>query len=224
MLSKSEQLEKLVEGGVIAVVRRIPAEKIERVAESLVRGGITALEITVDSEDAFGSIERLSRKLDGRAIVGAGTVTDAESAVMAIRSGAEFLFSPSLHQDVIRIASHHGKISVPGVLTPTEMITAIEWGADLVKLFPAASFSPAYLKAVKAPFPHIPIIPTGGIDERNVQAFIAAGAAAVGVGGKLVDGGAIAAGDFAALENAARAYVELVKKARLERVESGSKR
>jgi 2-dehydro-3-deoxyphosphogluconate aldolase/(4S)-4-hydroxy-2-oxoglutarate aldolase len=224
MLPKTMLLEKLVESGVIAVVRRIPAEKMERVAESLVRGGITALEITVDSEDAFACIARLSRQYRGQAIVGAGTVIDAESAAMAIQSGADFLFSPSLHQDVIRIAARHGKISVPGVLTPTEMITAIEWGADLVKLFPAASFEPSYLQAIKAPFPHIPIIPTGGIDERNVAAFIQAGAAAVGIGGTLLDRKSIEAGDYAAVENAAKTYVELVREARLDGRMSGSKR
>lgn len=224
MLPKTLLLEKLVEGGVIAVVRRVPTEKIDRVAESLVRGGVTALEITVDSEDAFSSIERLSRQLKGDAIVGAGTVIDAESAAMAIQSGADFLFSPSLHQDVIRVAARYGKICVPGVLTPTEMITAMEWGADLVKLFPAASFGPAYLHAVKAPFPHIPIIPTGGIDEHNAAAFIQAGAAALGIGGTLVDRKSIEAGDFASVEKAAQTYVELVREARLSGKGSGIKR
>ncbi|QRG66708.1 bifunctional 4-hydroxy-2-oxoglutarate aldolase/2-dehydro-3-deoxy-phosphogluconate aldolase [Brevibacillus choshinensis] len=224
MLPKTMLLEKLVESGVIAVVRRIPTEKIDRVAESLVRGGVTALEITVDSEDAFSSIARLSRQLRGVAIVGAGTVIDAEAAAMAIQSGADFLFSPSLHHEVIRVAARHGKICVPGVLTPTEMITAIEWGADLVKLFPAASFGPAYLQAVKAPFPHIPIIPTGGIDEQNASSFIQAGAAALGIGGTLLDRKLIEAGDFGALEKTAKTYVELVREARRAGNESGCER
>lgn len=214
MLPKTMLLEKLVESGVIAVIRRIPEEKIEQVAESLVKGGVTALEITVDSDSAFSSIAKLSRQLQGRAIVGAGTVIDSESAAMAIQSGADFIFSPSLHQGVIRTALRHGKISVPGVMTPTEMVSAIEWGADLVKLFPAAGFGVQYLKDVKAPFPHIPIIPTGGIDEHNVKPYILAGAAAVGIGGNLLDREAIQAGNFAAVENAAKTYVALIRQAR----------
>lgn len=224
MLPKSMLLNKLTESGVIAVIRRIPEEKIEQVAESLVKAGVTALEITVDSEGAFASITRLSRQWRGRAIVGAGTVIDAQTAAMAIQSGADFLFSPSLHRDVIQIASRHGKISVPGVMTPTEMIAAIEWGADLVKLFPAASLGPAYMKAVKDPFPHIPIIPTGGIDEQNITSFITAGAAAVGIGGTLLNRKWIEANDFAAVENAAKTYVDMVRQARLDCGNSGSKR
>lgn len=224
MQEKAFILEKLRESGVIAVVRRIPREQVEEVADSLVRGGITALEITVDSEDAFATIKRLSRRLQGRAVVGAGTVIDGEAAAAAIKSGADFLFSPSLHLDVIRAAARHGKISVPGVMTPTEMINAIEWGADLVKLFPAASLGPAYLQAVKAPFPHIPVIPTGGIDEGNAASFIRAGATALGIGGTLLDRKTIAAGDYAQVEKAAKTYVEIVRQARLECGDSGGKR
>ncbi len=216
MLPKTMLLERLVESGVIAVIRRIPEDRIEQVADSLVRGGVTALEITVDSESAYASIATLSRRYQGRAIVGAGTVIDSESAVMAIKSGADFIFSPSLHQDVIRAALRYGKIAVPGVMTPTEMITAVEWGADLVKVFPAAALGVPYLKDVKAPFPHIPIIPTGGIDEHNAAAFIEAGAAAVGIGGKLLDRRAIAAGDFAVVEQSARTIVEAVRHARVD--------
>lgn len=224
MLPKTMLLEKLVESGVIAVIRRIPEEKIEQVAESLVEGGVTALEITVDSDSAFSSIAKLSRQLHGRAIVGAGTVIDSESAAMAIQSGAEFIFSPSLHQGVIRTALRHGKISVPGVMTPTEMITAIEWGADLVKLFPAAGLGVQYLKDVKAPFPHVPIIPTGGVDEHNVKLYILAGAAAVGIGGNLLDRKAIQDGNYAAVENAAKTYVELIRQAREDCGGNNSKR
>jgi 2-dehydro-3-deoxyphosphogluconate aldolase/(4S)-4-hydroxy-2-oxoglutarate aldolase len=216
VLPKTMLLEQLVESGVIAVVRRIPEDKFEQVAESLVQGGVTALEITVDSDSAFASIAKLSRQLQGRAIVGAGTVIDSESAVMAIRSGADFIVSPSLHQGVIRTALRYGKIVVPGVMTPTEMITAVEWGADMVKVFPAAALGVQFLKDVKAPYPYIPIIPTGGIDEHNVAAFIQAGAAAVGIGGNLLDRQAIQAGDFAAVKHAAETYVKAIRQARLD--------
>lgn len=214
MLPKVILMEKLVESGIIAVIRRIPEEKIIQVGESLVEGGVTALEITVDAPGAFRSISRLSNLLRGRAIVGAGTVIDSVAARLAIDSGAEFILSPSLHQDVIKTALRYGKIAVPGVMTPTEMITAIEWGADLVKVFPATGLGVQFIRDVKGPFSHIPIIPTGGINLENVASFIEAGVAAVGIGGNLVDRGAIEASDYAKITRAAQEYVAAVKEAR----------
>ncbi|BCJ87599.1 bifunctional 4-hydroxy-2-oxoglutarate aldolase/2-dehydro-3-deoxy-phosphogluconate aldolase [Effusibacillus dendaii] len=214
MLPKVELLQKLVGSGVIAVMRRIPEESAEQVAESLVAGGITALEVTLDSSNALSTIRRLSAKLKERAVVGAGTVLDGVSARLAIDSGADFLLSPSLHQDVIRTALRYGKIAVPGVMTPTEMITAVEWGADFVKMFPAAGLGASYIKDVKAPFPHIQVIPTGGIDLRNIASFIEAGAAAVGIGGNLLDRQAIAQSDFEKLTETAKQYVAAVRNAR----------
>lgn len=216
MLPKVQMLQKLVESGVIAVIRRVPEDKVDQVAESLVEGGVTALEVTVDSPGGFEAISRISAKLKGRAIVGAGTVIDSESARLAIHHGADFIFCPSLHQDVIRTALRYGKISVPGVMTPTEMITAIEWGADLVKIFPAAGLGVQYIKDVKGPFPHVPVIPTGGVNLQNVSDFIRAGVAAVGIGGNLVDRKAIDAGDFAKITDTAKQYVAAIEATRLE--------
>ncbi|KAB2329557.1 bifunctional 4-hydroxy-2-oxoglutarate aldolase/2-dehydro-3-deoxy-phosphogluconate aldolase [Cytobacillus depressus] len=214
MLPKVMLLNKLVESGVIAVIRRIPEDQIELVAESLVEGGVTALEVTVDSPGAFTVISKLSKKMRGRALVGAGTVLDGESARLAIQSGAEFIFSPSLHQEVVRTALRYGKIAVPGVMTPTEMITAIEWGADLVKIFPAAGLGVQYIKDIKAPFPHIPVIPTGGINLENVASFVQAGVAAVGIGGNLVDYQAIEESDFERITQTAKQYVTSIQEAR----------
>jgi len=214
VIQKMFLMRKLTECGVIAVIRRLPEALVEQVAEHLVAGGITALEVTVDSPGAFSVIRRLAERLKDRAIVGAGTVLDAESARLAIDSGADFLLSPSLHRDVIQTALRYGKIAVPGVLTPTEMITAVEWGADLVKIFPASAFGAQYIRDIKAPFPHIPVIPTGGIHLGNLASFIQAGAAAVGVGGNLLDRRAIETGDFAKIEALARQYVTVVQQAR----------
>jgi len=215
-LPKVALLQKLVESGVIAVIRRLPEDKVEKVAESLVEGGVTALEVTVDSQGAFQVIEKISKQLKGRAIVGAGTVIDSESARLAIVHGADFVFSPSLHQDVIKTALRYGKIAVPGVMTPTEMITALEWGADLVKIFPAAGLGVRYIKDVKAPFPQVPVIPTGGVDLNNVADFIKAGVAAVGIGGNLMDKAAIEQNDFAKITQIAAKYVEAIQSARSE--------
>jgi 2-dehydro-3-deoxyphosphogluconate aldolase / (4S)-4-hydroxy-2-oxoglutarate aldolase len=216
MLPKVKMLQKLVESGVIAVIRRVPAEKVDQVAEALVEGGVTALEVTVDSQGSFEAISRLSKKLKDRAIVGAGTVIDSESARLAIYHGADFVFCPSLHEDVIRTALRYGKIAVPGVATPTEMITAIEWGADLVKIFPATTLGVKFIKDVKGPFPHIPVIPTGGVDLQNVSDFVRAGVAAVGIGGNLVDRKAIEADDFARITDTAKKYVSAIAATRAE--------
>lgn len=214
MLPKVAFLQRLTESGVIAVIRRIPEEAVEQVAHSLVEGGVTALEVTIDSPGALQVIGRLSKQVKDRAIVGAGTVIDGESARLAIEHGADFLFSPSLHENVIRTALRYGKIAVPGVMTPTEMITAIEWGADLVKIFPAAGLGVQYIKDIKAPFPHIPVIPTGGVSLENVASFFQAGVAAVGIGGNLLDRNAIAASDFAKITAVSKQYVEAIRQAR----------
>jgi 2-dehydro-3-deoxyphosphogluconate aldolase / (4S)-4-hydroxy-2-oxoglutarate aldolase len=214
MLPKVSLLERLVQSGVIAVIRRIPHEKVEYVAQSLVEGGVTALEVTVDTPYAFEAINKLVHRLNGRALVGAGTVLDSESAFLAIQSGADFIFSPSLHEGVIRTALRYGKIAVPGVMTPTEMVTAVELGADLVKIFPAAGLGVKYIKDVKAPFPHIPVIPTGGVNLENVASFIDAGVAAVGIGGNLLDSQAIADSNYGKITDIASQYVTAIKAAR----------
>ncbi|WP_134705194.1 bifunctional 4-hydroxy-2-oxoglutarate aldolase/2-dehydro-3-deoxy-phosphogluconate aldolase [Ammoniphilus sp. YIM 78166] len=215
MLPKVVLLQKLVESGVIAVIRRIPEDKVERVADSLVEGGVTALEVTIDSPGAFAVIRKLSARFGDRAIIGAGTVVDSESARLAIDSGASFIFSPSLHQDVIRTALRYGKVVVPGVMTPTEMIQAIEWGADMVKIFPASGLGVQYIKDIKGPFPYIPVIPTGGVKLDNVSSFIQAGVSAVGIGGNLLDPKAIQDHNFMAITEIAKRYVTAVREARV---------
>ncbi len=214
MLPKGRMLEKLVESGVIAILRQVPQEQAERLAEGLVEGGVTALEVTVQTSDAFATIEMLKKRLQGRAVVGAGTVIDGETARLAINSGADFLFSPSLHQDVIRTALRYGKIAMPGVMTPTEMINAMEWGADLVKVFPAATLGAGFFKDVKGPFPHIPLVPVGRINLDNAASFIRAGAVAVGIGSNLVDRRLMEQGAFDEIKRMAAQYVETIQQAR----------
>jgi 2-dehydro-3-deoxyphosphogluconate aldolase / (4S)-4-hydroxy-2-oxoglutarate aldolase len=217
MLPKVALLQKLIDSGIIAVMRGIPQDKIIAVATSLVDGGVTALEITIDSPDAFVTINRLSKILKDRAIIGAGTVLDSEGARLAINSGADFILSPSLHQDVIRTTLRYGKIAIPGVMTPTEIITAIEWGADLVKVFPATGLGVQFIKDIKGPLSHIPIIPTGGINLNNVASFIEAGVAAVGIGGNLLDRQAIESSDFQRITRIAQQYVSIIHGARSPR-------
>jgi len=201
-------LQTLTKGGIIAVIRRIQAEKVEEIADALVSSGITALEITVDSADSYEIINKLSRRFEGKAVVGAGTVLDGYAAYQAIHSGAEFIFSPTLNIETIRTTLRYGKISIPGVMTPTEALTAIEHGADAVKIFPASTIGNQFLKDLKAPCPQIPMIPTGGINLENIESFIQNGAISVGIGGNLIKG------DYDFIKENAAKYVNKVKEAR----------
>lgn len=214
MEAKLELIKKITENGVIAVIRQIPKEKVIQVAESLIDGGVNVLEVTVDSDDAFQIMERLSHEFKGRSIIGAGTVLDSLSAEAAIRSGAEFIVSPILKREVIKTTLLHGKISIPGIMTPTEMVEAQGQGADIVKFFPASVGGPEFIKNVKGPLPHIEIIATGGVDLHNASEFIKAGAAAIGVGGNLVDKNIISEGSYEKLTMLAKEYVDKVKATR----------
>lgn len=207
-------INRLTENGVVAVIRKIPKEKVSKVAESLIAGGVNALEVTLDGEDAFNVIEKLVSEFKDQAVIGAGTVIDAISAELAIRSGAEFIVSPVLREEVIKTTLRNGKISIPGANTPTEMLTAIEYGANIVKVFPASVGGPEFIQNVRGPLPQIPIIPTGGIDFENAAAFIKAGAIAVGAGGNLVDNQAISEDNYEKITVLAKKYVEIVKAAR----------
>lgn len=211
MQTKLELMNRLTENGVVAVIRRIPREKAMEVAESLIEGDVNALEITIDNDDALKIIKDLNTEFQDRAIIGAGTVLDEVSAELAIRSGAKFIVSPNLKKEVIRTTLRHGKVSIPGVMTPTEMVEAVECGADIVKVFPASVGGPEFIKNINGPLPHIYIMPTGGIGLHNAEDFIKAGAIAIGVGGNLVDKKVISEGDYSKLTAIAREYVGIVR-------------
>ncbi|WP_318506581.1 bifunctional 4-hydroxy-2-oxoglutarate aldolase/2-dehydro-3-deoxy-phosphogluconate aldolase [Bacillus sp. T3] len=173
--------------GVVAVIRDAKVDTIVPIAKALQQGGVTALEITMETPKALSIIEILADQMDDDVLVGAGTVLDPETARAAIMSGAKFVFSPTVNIETIKMTKRYGVISVPGAFTPTEVLTAYEHGADLIKVFPANTGGPGHLKAIRGPLPHIPLMPTGGIDLNNVGSFIKAGAIAVGVGSTLVD-------------------------------------
>lgn len=173
--------------GVVAVIRDAKVDTIVPIAKALQLGGVTALEITMETPKALSIIELLADQMDDEVLVGAGTVLDPETARAAIMSGAKFVFSPTVNVETIKMTKRYGVISVPGAFTPTEVLTAYEHGADLIKVFPANTGGPGHLKAIRGPLPHIPLMPTGGIDLNNVGSFIKAGAIAVGVGSTLVD-------------------------------------
>jgi 2-dehydro-3-deoxyphosphogluconate aldolase/(4S)-4-hydroxy-2-oxoglutarate aldolase len=173
--------------GVVAVIRGATPESIISIGNALKDGGVTALEITMETPRAASVIEAAAAYFGDEVLVGAGTVLDPETARMAILSGAKFIFSPTVRKETITMAKRYGVISVPGAFTPTEILTAYEYGADLIKVFPADAFGPSYLKNIAGPLPHIPLMPTGGVDLHNTADYMKAGAVAVGVGSTLVN-------------------------------------
>lgn len=202
--------------GVVAVMRGMEPRYVVAAARAIRAGGIEVLEVTVDAPGAFGMLEAVQTELAGEAVIGAGTVLDAATARSAIAAGAEFIFTPTIDVDVIRMALRYGKVVIPGAMTPTEILAAFSAGAPAVKVFPAGVLGPDYIRQVRAPLPQIPLVPTGGVDAANAPAFIRAGAAAVGVGGALIDRQAIRRGEWAVLTERARQIAAAVAEARGE--------
>jgi len=204
-----------MEWGVLGIIRVQEAEGLLRITKALQEGGLNCVEITMTTPGALRAIEEAGGKLEG-VTMGAGTVLDAPTARQAILAGAEFLVTPTVEVDVIETARRYGIVVIPGAMTPTEILTAWEMGADMIKVFPAGILGPGYLKAVRGPLPQIPLVPTGGITAGNAGEFIRAGAAMVCAGGWLVDKKAVAEGRYEVLTEQARKLVEAVKKAKAE--------
>lgn len=214
MMSKGNVLDGMLETGVVAIVRLDSSENLVRVAEAIAEGGVRHIEFTMTTPGALRTLEEVSGRLGGDVVFGAGTVLDSESARAAILAGARFIVAPNLNPDVIRLCNRYGVVSMPGALTPTEILQAWEAGADVVKVFPCNMFGPGYLSAVLAPLPQVRLAPVGGVDADNVSAYIRAGAACVGVGSSLVSSRLVAGGDWAALTERARAFVRGVQEGR----------
>ena len=210
-----EALAQIVEEGVVPVIRVASAEEAMGVAKALKEGGISVIEVTMTVPGAMDVIKEVSQKFKDQVLLGAGTVLDPETARLALINGARFLVTPSLNLETIRLANRYGAVIIPGALTPTEIVTAWEAGADLVKVFPIGQVGgPAYIRAIKAPLPQIPLVPTGGVNLQNAGEFIKAGAAAIAAGGELVDKKAVAEKKFNVIAENARKFLEEVKKAR----------
>lgn len=206
-MTKHEIVQYLTHHGIVAIIRADGGgDDLVRCVEALAAGGVRCIEITLTTPGALEAIEAASKRLAGAdVLLGAGSVVDGASARLAILAGARYIVSPITSQEVIRMAHRHGAAVLPGAFTPTEIFQAWEWGADIVKVFPATLGGLDYIKAVRAPLPQIPLCPTGGIDLDNIDAFIDAGVAAVGIGSNLVSKKLLAAEDWDGLrENAAR--------------------
>lgn len=208
-------IEKIKDVGIVPVVRAATVEEANRAIEAICAGGIPVVEITMTVPNAIEVIREMVQQKRGEALIGAGTVTNREQADACLKAGAQFLVSPGLSVPVLEVARSNAKLAIPGALTPTELMSAQDNGARLVKIFPCGNVGgPKYLKSLKAPFPHALLIPTGGVNLTNAADFIAAGAFALGVGADLVDAKALREGDLQKVTSAAQELVHVVGQAR----------
>ena len=208
------RLQRVLDNGIVAVVRSPDSHRLVDVAKALAEGGVRVMEITFTVPNALEVIRQVKQQLGEGILLGAGTVLDAETARAALLAGAEFIVAPTLNIDVIRLCHRYDKLVMPGAFTPTEILAAWEAGADIVKVFPADVGGPAYIKALRGPLPQIRLMPTGGVDLNTAGEFLKAGACCLGVGSQLVDPKAVDAGDYAHIRDLARQYVEIVQKNR----------
>lgn len=214
MDSKEINLETITDCGVVAIVRVGSAQEAIEVCGAIAEGGIRPIEITMTVPGAVDVIKEFKSAMKGEVLVGAGTVLDPETARAVILAGAEFIVTPTLNLKVIEVCHRYSKVIIPGTFTPTEILTAWEAGADIVKVFPATVGGPKYLKDIKGPLPQIRLIPTGGVDLANTPDFIRAGAVAVAVGTSLVDKDAVRERKYGVITEKAKKFVEAVKLAR----------
>ncbi len=215
---KHEQIfSTIADSGIVPVVRTESAESAIRAIQAIYRGGVRAAEITMTVPGAIRALEKVADEFGDKMLLGAGTVLDPETARACMLAGAEFFVTPSLKLSTIELVKRYSKVIVPGALTPTEILTAWEAGADAVKVFPCGNVGGAkYIKALKAPFPHIELVPTGGVTLENAADFLKAGACAVGVGAELIDAVNIRHGNFEIFEERARQFLTAISKAKQE--------
>jgi 2-dehydro-3-deoxyphosphogluconate aldolase/(4S)-4-hydroxy-2-oxoglutarate aldolase len=214
-MTKKEVAERIVAVGIIPVVRASSARQALQAAEAVCAGGIPIVEVTMTVPSAVDVIAQLAKSVGREVLVGAGTVLDAESAQRCVDAGAEFLVSPAFDPDTVKRAKQLDRVMMAGALTPTEVLAAWGAGSDFVKVFPCGSVGgPKYIKALKAPLPQIPMIPTGGVNLTTAADFILAGAAALGIGGELVSASALESGRVHEITEAARQYVAIIQTAR----------
>lgn len=213
--SKEKALALIREVGLVPIVRAPSPEDAFRAAEAIIEGGIAIAEITLTVPHALRVMEQVAERFGDKVLLGAGTILDPESCRAALLAGAEFIVTPSLDIRVIEVARRYSKLCIPGALTPTEVVTAWQAGADMVKIFPCGPVGgPSYIRALKGPFPHIEFVPTGGVTLETTPEFIKAGAAAVAVGGELVNVKVLQEGKLDVITATARKFVEAVREAR----------
>ena len=204
-MQKHTVFEGIIERGMVGIVRAGSPDAALQIAEACIAGGITALEVAFTTPDTLGVLRTLRERHGHDVLLGAGTVLDTETARAAILAGAQFIISPGVNVETIALCQRYQVLAMPGAMTPTEIVTALQAGADIVKVFPAEMFGPAYIKALRAPLPQAPLMPTGGVTVENLAEWFASGAVAVGIGSSLSGPGA--KGDYAAVTARAQAFV-----------------
>ncbi len=208
-MSCIEQLQHIFDKGIVAVIRAESGEQLVDVARALYEGGVDVLEVTFTVPGVLEIISAVKKDLGNKILLGTGTVLDTETARTAILAGAEFLVTPIVNTNVIKLCNRYSKIVMSGAFTPTEVMTAWEAGADIVKIFPAEIGGPKHLKTLLGPFPQVKLMPTGGVNLNTLESFVDAGACAVGLGSALVEKQAVKEGNMDRIRDLARQYTEL---------------
>ena len=215
-MTKAEVVKKIKEEKLIVIVRGVAEENLIPLCEALYAGGVRLVEVTFDMKekvkpaDTARYIAALSKAFDGRMVIGAGTVVTVEQAKAALAGGARYLISPNTDKEIIDFASAHNLVSIPGAMTPTEIVTAYNFGADFVKIFPSDSLGLGYIKAVRAPLSHIPMLAVGGVNENNIADFLSVGISGVGVGSNIVKRDLIEKKDFGGITELAKKYTSKI--------------
>ena len=213
-MSRPQQLQRVLDAGIVAVVRAPDPAGLVEVIRALAAGGVTVAEVTLTVPNALDVVREAKKALGDAVLLGAGTVLDPETCRAALLAGAEFIVSPTLNLDVIRVCRRYDRLVMPGAFTPTEVMAAWEAGADIVKVFPAEVVGPAFFRAMRGPLPQVRLMPTGGVDLNTAADFLQAGACCLGIGSQLVDPKLVAARAFDQLRDLAARYVEVVRRAR----------
>jgi 2-dehydro-3-deoxyphosphogluconate aldolase/(4S)-4-hydroxy-2-oxoglutarate aldolase len=213
---REAHLCRVLDCGIVAVVRSPDSQQLVEVTRALADGGVTVVEITMSVPGALDVLRQVRQALGDRVLLGAGTVLDTETARAVLLAGAEYVVAPTLNLEVIRLCRRYDKLVMPGAFTPTEILTAWEAGADIVKVFPADALGPAFFKALRGPLPQVRLMPTGGVDLNTAADFLRAGACCLGVGSQLVEPKAVAVRNFDRIRDLARQYVAVVRKTRAE--------